>query len=359
MISFAAGPVMMSSDVKAVGAEDIPYFRTKEFGKMMLDNERMIKEFLFAPADARVAFLTASGTGAMECALINTLTPADKVLVINGGTFGERWADLCKIHSVPFQEIKLKPGQSLKQHDLSPYNGQGFTALLIQAHETSTGVKYDLPMVSQFCKANHLFWIIDAVSAFLCDPIDMKTLGANLVLTSSQKGLATAPGVSLLCLDQEAVQRANKINVPFTYFNLPLYLKNMERGQTPFTPACSVMKQINVRLHDIEKKGVQAEIDRVSELALYFRSQLKEKHLPLTPLAETPSNAVTSLCPSSKIKAHDLFELIYQRYDIFVCPNGGSLSDTVFRVGHMGNLTKKDYDKLIACFVDLQKENLI
>jgi aspartate aminotransferase-like enzyme len=354
MLSFAVGPVMMDEAVKKAGSEDIPYFRTTDFGSMMLENERLMKKFLFAPKDARVIFLTASGTGAMECAVINSLTKDDRVLVINGGSFGERWAQLCKCHDIPYEEVKIEEGKTLHEKELANYANKGFTALLIQAAETSTGVKYNLDMVAEFCKKNSLFFIVDAVSAFLADPIFMDKWGIDIVLTGSQKGLAVPPGVSVLCLDQKAIERTKRINIGMMYFNLPSYLTNMERGQTPFTPACGTMKQINIRLHEIEDEGgVTKEIDRVKDLALYFRGALRNAHLPFEPFAELPANGVTSLRIIGKVKAHDLFETVFSRYDIYLCPNGGDLRDVVFRVGHIGCLKKQDYNRLIAVFEEM------
>jgi aspartate aminotransferase-like enzyme len=356
MISFAVGPVMMDQAVKNVGSEDIPYFRTTEFGAMMLDNEKLMKKFLYAPKDARVVFLTASGTGAMECAVINCLTKEDKVLVINGGSFGARWLQLCEQHEIPHTEVKVKEGNALHKEDLRPFEKAGYTALLIQAAETSTGVKYDLQMVSDFCKANGIFLIVDAVSAFLADTITMEKWGINVVLTGSQKGLAVPPGISVLCFDQKAIKRAQKINIRMMYFNIPSYLTNMERGQTPFTPACSILKQINVRLHEIDDEGgVEKETARVEELAHYFRDELEKASLPFELFAETPANGVTSLKVLGKTKAHDLFDLIFKKYDIYLCPNGGDLKDVVFRVGHIGSLKKQDYSRLIAVLSEMNK----
>jgi aspartate aminotransferase-like enzyme len=360
MLEFTVGPVMMDPEVKAVGAEDIPYFRTLEFGEMMKDNERLLKKFAYASEDTKVVFLTASGTGAMECAILNSFTSQDKVLVINGGSFGERWALLCKSHHIPYEEILLEHGQTLREKDLMPYEHQGFTALLIQGDETSTGVRYDLKMVSAFCKRNHLYYVVDAISSFLADPLEMANWGIDVLILSSQKGLSVPPGISVLLLSPKAQARAKEINTGVLYFNLPDYLLNMERGQTPFTPACGILKQIHVRLLMIEKEGgAEAEIERMADLALYFRTKLATAHLPLIPLAETPSNAVTSLKVMGHTKAHDLFDLVYKRFGIYLCPNGGNMKDTILRVGHIGHLEKKDYDLLIKDLGILNQEGIL
>ena len=113
MLNFTVGPVTMDESVRAQGAEQIPYFRTPEFSSIMLENEMWMKQFSHAESDARAVFLTGSGTAAMEAAVMHAFTPKDKVLVINGGSFGQRFAELCAIHGVPYTEIHLQTGCAL------------------------------------------------------------------------------------------------------------------------------------------------------------------------------------------------------------------------------------------------------
>ena len=140
MINFTVGPVQSSDAVRAIGAEQVPYFRTSEFSDVMFENERLIKKFAKASDDSKVVFLTSSGSGAMETAIMNTLTPNDKALVVNGGSFGHRFVELLELHHVAYTEIKLEHGKALKPEHLAPYEGQGYTAFLVNKHETSTGV---------------------------------------------------------------------------------------------------------------------------------------------------------------------------------------------------------------------------
>ena len=183
MINFTVGPVQSSDAVRAIGAEQVPYFRTAEFSEVMLENERLIKKFAHATDDSKVVFMTSSGSGGMETAIMNTLTKADKALVINGGSFGERFVELLTLHEIPFTEIKLEHGKALKSEHLTPYEGKGYTAFLMQKHETSTGVHFDIDMVSDFCKRNHLFLIVDTISTFLCDPFDMAATNTGVMIT--------------------------------------------------------------------------------------------------------------------------------------------------------------------------------
>lgn len=359
MLNFTVGPVMSSDAVRAIGAEQVPYFRTAEFSEMMLENERLVKKFAKTSDDSRVVFMTCSGSGGMETAIMNTLTKEDKALVINGGSFGERFVELLALHEVPYTEIKLEHGKALKPEHLAPYEGQGYTAFLLQKHETSTGVHFDMNLVSDFCKRNSIFLIVDTISTFLTDPFDMEELGVDIMITGSQKALACPPGIAVMILSSRALQRVEKTKCCCQYFDLKLALKNQERGQTPWTPAVGVLRQINIRLREIDAAGgAEAEIARTEKLANYFREKLKEYHLPFEIISESLSNAVTPLHPTTQ-SAYEIFLKLKDEYGIWICPNGGNMKDTVFRVGHIGCLTEADYDKLLDAFLDLRAKGFI
>lgn len=359
MLNFTVGPVMSSKTVLEIGSEQVPYFRTSEFSELMLESERLMKKFAYATDDSRVVFLTCSGSGGMEAAIMNTLTKKDKALVINGGSFGERFVELLSLHEIPFDEIKLEHGKALKPEHLAPYEGKGYTAFLLQKHETSTGVHYDINLVSDFCKRNGCFLIVDTISTFLCDPFDMAELNAGVMITGSQKALACPPGIAVMVLAPSALKRIENTKCCCQYFDLKLALKNQERGQTPWTPAVGVLRQINVRLKEIDAAGgAETEIGRTAKLAQYFRSQLVKYNLPFEIISESLSNAVTPLHPTTR-SAYEIFLKIKDDYGMWICPNGGDMKDTVFRVGHIGCLTEADYDKLIEAFIDMRANHFI
>lgn len=359
MINFTVGPVQSSDAVRAIGAEQVPYFRTAEFSETMLENERLIKKFAHTTEDSRVVFMTCSGSGGMETAIMNCLNKNDKALVINGGSFGERFVELLTLHEIPFTEIKLEHGKALKPEHLARYEGQGYTAFLLQKHETSTGVHYDIDLVADFCKRNGCFLIVDTISTFLCDPFDMDAAGAGIMITGSQKALACAPGIAVMVLAPSALKRIEENKCCCQYLDLKLALKNMERGQTPWTPAVSILRQINVRLREIDQNGgAETEITRCADLAKYFRAKLIQYDLPFEIVSESLSNAVTPLHPTTQ-SAFEIFLKIKDEYGMWICPNGGDMKDIIFRVGHIGYLQKKDYDKLIAAFIDLREKEFI
>lgn len=353
MLNFTVGPVQEPKCVLEVGAEQTPYFRNASFSKIMFENEQMIKALAYAPHDAKTVFLTASGTGAMEAAVINAFTPEDKVLVVNGGSFGQRFAQICKIHRIPYQEIEVPFEESLTEQMLIPYEDKGYTGLLVNMHETSIGKLYDMQLISEFCRRNQLFLIVDAISAFLADPFHMDQLGVDIMITSSQKALAVPPGISILIMSPGAVQKVKDHQVQSMYFDLADALQNMERGQTPFTPAVGTLLQIHARLQQLVDIGVEEENSRIARLAAHFREGIKG--LPLKIAVDSLSNAVTPILVENGMSAYAIFEKLEADYHIWICPNGGKLQDSLFRVGHIGDLTIEDNNRLIAALTDVIK----
>jgi aspartate aminotransferase-like enzyme len=348
MINFTVGPVQSCDAVRAIGAEDVPYFRTSEFSAVMLENERLVLEFSGAPKDSRCVFVTGSGTASMEATIMNVLTPDDRALVVNGGSFGDRFCKLCDIHNIPYDAIKLETGRQLRESDIEAVaKDKKYTAFIVNKHETSTGVHYDMALISDYCKRNNLLLIVDNISSFLCDDFNMSELGSDVMIAGSQKAIACPPGISLIVLSPRALERVAKNDPKCMYFDLKDALANQLRGQTPFTPAVGTLLQMNARLKEIEAAGgVAVEVSRAKELAEYFRNKIKD--LPFEIVSESLSNAVTPLHPTNGMSAYDIFLKLKDEYGIWVCPNGGEMKDRIFRVGHMGCLNETDYDKLCA-----------
>ncbi len=357
MLNFTVGPVQSCEAVREIGYEQVPYFRTPEFSEIMLENERLMKEFAGAGEGARAVFMTGSGTASMEAVVMNVFTGADKLLAVNGGSFGHRFVELCMLHGIPFTEISLLPGEPLTADRLAPYEKKGYTGFLVNVCETSTGVLYDMEMIADFCKRNGIFLAADAISSFLADPFDMEALNAGVMITGSQKALACPPGISVIVLSAEAVERIGKNPTKCMYLDLKNALKNGERGQTPFTPAVGILRQIHVRLKEIKNSGgAAAEQKRIGAIAADFREKVKE--LPFEQFSGAPSNAVTSLQPLHG-SAYGIFTRLKDEYGIWICPNGGDLAETVFRVGHIGMLTEKDNTTLVEAMRDMQKRGLL
>lgn len=341
---FTVGPVEMYPQTLKESSQQLPYFRTDEFSEMMLGSEQLLLNMAYAQDGSRAVFLTASGTGAMEATIINLLRPADRVLVVDGGSFGHRFVQMCARHNIPKETLSLPFGAALTREMLDAAYREDMTALLINVHETSTGQLYDLNMVDGFCKEHGLLLIVDAISSFLSDEVDMRKNGIDVLILSSQKAFALAPGISMVLLSPRALQLVGQRGTEMMYFDFRDYLKNGERGQTPFTPAVGILLTMHSRLVEIDRMGLENVRAGIRTVAEDLRA--KVKRLPVQ-IPEYPlSNTLTPLyCPDGRAK--ELYQALRRDHKITITPNGGDLADKVLRVGHIGNLTTEDNSLLI------------
>lgn len=349
---FTVGPVEMYEESLRIGGEQLPYFRTPEFSRIVIECDQTMRALADAPMGSRTVFLTSSGTGAMEAAVINTLSGNDRALIVAGGSFGQRFCEICDDNEVPYDVIRLDPGKALDLSSIESADLGRYKALLINAHETSTGLLYDIERIGALCRGRNLLFIVDAISAFLCDTISMERMGIDILITSSQKALALAPGLSILVFGPRAIEAMAGVRVRSHYFGLSKYLADASRGQTPFTPAVGVVLQLHERLATIGKIGADGMVRRTAALARHFRESIAG--LPYRMFPERPSNALTALSPLRRgISAYDVYSRLKDEYGLIVTPNGGQLKDTVFRVGHMGNLCEDDLDVLATALREI------
>ena len=341
---FTIGPVQMHPETLQVKGEPIPYFRTQEFSEFTLDMDRKFKQIIGARAGSEVVYLTASGTAAMEASVINCFDKTDTLLVIVGGTFGKRFADICTVHGIPHTNVEVPFGETLTEAYLAPYEGRGYTGLLVNLDESSTGQLYDIRMLRDFCARNGMLLVVDAITSFLCDPYDMDAFGVDVTIVSSQKGLALSPGLSMIVLNEKAVDRTRKKDPGVLYFDFKEYYLNMKRGQMPFTPAIGTFMELNDMLDKILTAGLEKHLKQIADNAAYFRARVDAfgGRLPGYPL----SNAITPVIFQEPI-CMDLFHVLRRR-GLVINPVGGERAKTMIRVAHVGDLCPADYDELIT-----------
>ncbi len=341
---FTVGPVMIFPDVSEYSGKQLPYFRTRDFSEIMLNSEYLLKKLLFAEKESRAVFLTASGTGAMEAAVGCTFRKGEKVLIVVGGGFGKRFAEICDAHGILHDDIVLAFGETFSESHLEQFSGRGYSGFLVNLDETSTGQLYDIGMISRFCRREGICLVADAISSFLADPVYMEKYGIDEIILSSQKALSLAPGLSSVVMGKKVFdERIADGGKDMYYLNLKRHADDQIRGQTPFTPAVGILLDLNSALRKIDSAGVESVISRTAGLASYFRKRASESglNIPDYPL----SNAVTPLIFEKN--AYGIFETLRNDYGLTVTPSGGDLRDKVLRVGHIGNLSEPDYDELL------------
>ena len=358
---FTLGPVEMFDYTKERLAEQLPYFRTNEFSRINLDNAERLKSLAGAEEDAHVFILTCSGTGAMEAVVGGCFNEKDNLLAIDGGGFGHRFVELALGHGIPCKPIKLEfekvLGQGMLEEEFKG-GSPGFTGLLVNLHETSTGQLYDRNYLASFCKENNLYFICDAIGSFLADPIDMKKDGIDALIISSQKGLALPPGLSIVIMSDRLFKKIEKDDIrPFAqYFDFREAEKDAVRGQTPFTPAVGTILTLSDRLKKIEEEGgAQASVLKTETLANDFRNRLSG--LIEKGLIKIPNHPLSNAC-TPLIFPNGGAGIVYKELceaGVWLNPNGGALADKILRVGHLGNLTIKDNEMLVGLLEGIVK----
>jgi len=341
---FTPGPTMVPARLLEIAASQLPYNRTEEFSQITFEIFEGLK-YIFG-TNGEVVIFAASGTGAMEASVFNFLDQNDKILIVNGGTFGLRWVKLCEQHKIPYEQIQLDIGKSLSLGILDQKLSEGnYSTLLINAHETSTGMLNDTESIGNLTLKHGVFFIVDAISTICADSFLMDKWHVDVALLSSQKALALPPGLSFLALNDQAKERLKTKSCRSYYFDIKEYLVNQTRGQMPFTPVISHFIMLHARLEEIKTKKINYIIAQHSILAKYFRNAIKD--LPFSFLSKNPSNALTAIKCHKGIDAMDLVLRLAEDFKCFVAPNAGDLKHKVFRVCHLGEQNTKDIDFLI------------
>ncbi|MBQ8677499.1 MAG: alanine--glyoxylate aminotransferase family protein [Alphaproteobacteria bacterium] len=351
---FTVGPVQLYKQVAEVKREEIPYFRTEEYGGMVKGCLKGLAELLGTEYNDNILYLTASGTAAMEAVIENCFTALDKLLVINGGSFGHRFCELCAWHKIPYDAIELKWDETLTASHLQPFAGKGYTALIVNLHETSVGQLYDLKMLSEFCRQNNMYLVVDAISTFLADDYAMDDNGVDVTIFSSQKGLCLSPGLSFVAFSERMKQRVLlQGRAASAYFDFRDYFRNISRGQTPYTPAVFIMYELQAMLKVISSFGGKAAwLADIKAKAEHFRTTAASAGLKVK--SSTPQSNMMTVLEFDGVSARDIFLALAAEYQIYVNPCGGELADRLMRVSHAGNITKADLDDLLAKILQIK-----
>lgn len=337
-------PGNIEDSILQIGGKPFPYMRTEQFSQLVKDSEKMLLDLIHCP-QGRVIFYTASGTGAMDAVVGNYVSQCKKAFIIAGGSFGYRWKSLCEYYDCPNEVFEVPFARDMDYIQLEAAVAAAKPdVLLCQHHETSTGQLYDMEKISAICKKYQISLVVDAISSFLADELDMEALDIDICITSSQKGLNIAPGLSFLFLSPKMLQ--TKFAHKSYYFDFAENLRNLERGQTPYSPATTIFLQLHARLKADVSIGVKDIIASVRARALYFRELCKQNNWEVP--AEVPSNCITGFF--IRKNGNILFQELLKE-DIYIMPGG---TPDYFRVSHLGVQTHEDLDDLAKRIKDIE-----
>jgi aspartate aminotransferase-like enzyme len=349
------GPTPVPPDVLKALARPLFHHRTEEYQLLF----REVSEGLQRIFKTRypVYTFTASGTGAMEAALVNFHSPGDPVLVIDSGKFGERFWRIAKAYGLAVQILKADYGEVVSgaQIEQALQKNPEIRSVSLQLCETSTGVVYDFVEIGRRIKGHKALLIVDAISGLGADRFEMDEWGIDLAVSGSQKGLMLPPGLAFLAVSPKARERMKQAKLPRFYFDLALYEKALQDWDTPFTPAISLVVALQEALRRIEKEGLEKFFKRSEALAKYTRERLNRLGFEL--FAKCPSNALTAAKVPAGIDGEKLVEWIREKEGISIAGGQGEMKGRVIRIAHMGFIRKKDIDRGLNALKRALKEH--
>lgn len=339
------GPTEIEEDILALGAEPQVYMRTSDYSKKL---ERIFKnlQYVFQTKNP-VIFFASSGTGAMEAAVTNVLSKNDTVLYINGGSFGDRWGKICRLHGINTIELKVEFGESVNPSDVKDIlvKNKNIKAVFATLDETSSGALTDIKSIGDIIKDyKDTMFIVDAVSGLIVEPLQTDEWNIDVVVSSSQKAMAIPPGLGFMSISEKALEYAKTANLRNFYFDIFDHIANWKRNQTPFTPAVSLLNQLDLRLEKIKAEGLEQYRNRYSKITNLIRKGLT--NLGFEVLAKHPANCVTGIL-TEKYDASEIVRIMREKHNIEIAPSGGDLKTKLFRVGNFGAINEQNVDDFI------------
>jgi len=328
------GPTPVPENVLAAAAEPIIHHRTPEFSKIFMEVTEGLKYVFGTKED--VYILTSSGTGAMEAAVVNTLSPGDKVITINAGKFGERWGNICKAYGVPFKEIVLEWGRDYPKEQLEAElrADPDVKAVFASLSETSSGQIFDIQGFGEVVGKTDAILVVDGISGVGATPCPMDDWKVDIIVSGSQKSFMIPPGLAYIGLSQKAWKLVGSAKCPKFYFDLVKAKKNLEKQTTPWTPGVSLIIQQKKSLDIIRAMGLEKLYAHHRLLGDATRAGVRALGLEL--LAQKPGNILTAVKTPAGIDGSKLVKTMQSKYYAYIAgaqdPNKGKF----FRIAHLG-----------------------
>jgi serine---pyruvate transaminase len=331
----APGPTPVPPESLAAGAAPIVHHRGPDFREVMLRTLGRLQEV--CRTQNEVLLFTASGSGAFESALVNLLSPGERVLVVTAGAFGDRWCSMASAFGADVHELRYSWGETPQPDDLRSQLAESGAEVVVVVHsETSTGVVADVQALAAAAREVGAIVIVDAVSSLGAVPLETDAWGLDVVVAGSQKALMTPPGLSLTTVSSAAWERSRRSTMPRYYFDWARMQEALEAGSTPFTPAVSIVAALDVSLGLILEEGLENAFARHAALGRACREGVKAMGLELFSPDEERSAIVTAILTPDGVDAKALVLELRDRFGITVAGAHGELGSRMFRIGHIG-----------------------
>lgn len=332
----APGPTPVPPEVLLSMAMPIIHHRSPDF-LPVLDSAKKGLQWLFQTKND-VLILASTGTGGMVGAVNNFFNPGEKVLVINGGKFGERWTKIAQAYGLKVEEIVVEWGYSIKPDavEAALKKDPDIKAVFVQATETSTGVYHDIKGLGKVIKnyPDTLF-VVDAISALVAQDIKTDEWNIDIMVGGSQKGLMLPPGLAFVSVSDKAWKKNETSKMPRFYFNFKKERENLAKNQTNFTSAVTLIIGLNEAIKILQKEGIENVFKRHARLANATREAVKALGLGIYS-KESPSNSVTAIEMPEGIDGQLVYKTLREKYGITGAGGQDRAKGKIFRLAHLG-----------------------
>ncbi len=344
----APGPTQVPPEVLLAMARPIIHHRAPEFVTLFAQIRQDLK-WLFQ-TEAEVLTLVSSGTGGMEAAVSNFLSPGDKALFVNGGKFGERWGRLCKTFGIQATEIKVEWGQAVDPQAIAEALKQdpSIKAVYVQASETSTGVAHDTRAIAEIVRnREQTILVVDAITALGVFDLKTDAWGIDVLIAGSQKALMLPPGLAFISVSDKAWSLADKAKNASFYFNLKKEREAQQKNQTAYTAGVSLMIGLKEVLTMLRAEGLGNVFLRHARMAQAMREGMKAAGLSLFP-KQNPSDALTVVSTPDGVDGQAVYKNLREQYGITAAGGQDHLKGKIFRISHMGYIDTFDVIQALA-----------
>src|SRR3990170_3642906 len=342
------GPTPVPQDILDAVAHPMVDHRGRPFAALIRRVTERLKDFYLTKQD--VLILSASGTGGMEAAVANTLSPGDKVLVVSIGAFGDRFAAIADTYGAEVTSLPYEWGQAADPEDVRKAlaDDPQLKAVLVTHNETSTGVTNPLQEIARVVRDADRLLLVDAVSSLGAIRLDTDAWGLDVVVTGSQKGWMVPPGLAFVSMSERAWKAYENASMPRFYFDLGKHRDLLPKGQTPWTPTVSIFFGLDVALDRMGAEGLESIFARQARVGSQVREGVKALGLELLAADERfASHTVTAIkCPEG-VQVADLRRTLEDEYDVVVAGGQGKLSGKIFRIGHLGYVTERELREVL------------
>ncbi len=342
------GPTPVPDEILQAMAKQMINHRGPEFVQALNEVTAKLKQIFQTKGDVLV--LTGAGTGGLEAAIVNTLSPGDKVLSTSIGVFGDRFTKIAQQFGAEIIALDFEWGKAADIDTIrrALQDEPKIKAVLVTHNETSTGVTNDLASISSVVKEFDKLLLVDAVSSLGSIDLPVDDWHCDVTITGSQKGWMVPPGLTMVSVSEDGWKAHANAKMPRFYWDFTKAKSYLEKGQTPWTPAVSIVFALQVALDMMLKEGLANIVARHARVGKAAREGIKSLGLSLFAEESHASNTVTAVAAPKGLDVKKLRKILKEEHQVVLAGGQQKLDGKIFRIGHLGWVNEKDIEAVIS-----------